>query len=64
MPCALNVLPAASLTDNDAVIGPSVIPDRLTEVLTGAPLTMFTTTLWAGLPSLNVIAPLSSDQAR
>ena len=61
MPAQLNVLPAASLTDNDAVIGPSVIPDRLTEVLTGTPLTTFTTTLCAGLPSLNVIAPLSSD---
>src|SRR5258708_3162077 len=59
-PVAPNVLPAASLTDSVAVTKPSVIPDRLTELLTGTPLTMFTTTSWAGLPSLNLIEPLSS----
>ena len=61
MAVTLNVLPAGSLADSVAVIGPSDSPDRLTDGLTGAPLTLFTTTLW--VPSLNVIVPLSSGSS-
>ena len=46
MAVALNVLPCGSLVDSVAVIGPSDSPDRLTELLTGTPLTIFTTTSW------------------